>query len=242
MTEPTQEASPRLKARIAGFLYLIVIVGGVFAELFVRGRLIVHGDAAATAHNIVAHMLLFRLGFAAELFYCAFCNVPLAIIFYDLFKIVNRSAAVLVVFFSLMGTAIETVSLFGHFAPILLLGGQSFLSAFTPGQLQAWSYLSLQLFDYGFGMALVFFGFYCLSIGYLIFKSTFLPRVIGALLMVEGPCYLINSFASFLAPAFAARVFPFLMVSAVAEILLCLWLLVMGVNVERWNEQAAAAA
>jgi Domain of unknown function (DUF4386) len=242
MMERFPEASPRLKARIAGLLYLIVIVGGVFAELFVRGRLVASGDAAATAHNIVTHQLLYRSGFAVELFYCACCNVPITLIFYDLFKVVSRSAALLVVFFSLMGTAIESVSLLGHFAPLILLGGGHAMRVFTPEQLQAWSYLSLQLFDYGFGIALVFFGFYCLSLGYLIFRSTFLPRIIGVLLAIEGLCYLTNSFAQFLAPAFAARVFPFLMASAVAEVSLCLWLLVIGVNVQRWKEQASAAA
>src|SRR2546422_892027 len=103
MRERIAEASPRLKARIAGLLYLIVIVGGIFAELFVRGRLVVHGDAAATAHNIVTHELLYRLGFAAEVFYCS-CNVPLTLILYDLFKVVNKSVALLVVFFCLVGT------------------------------------------------------------------------------------------------------------------------------------------
>jgi Domain of unknown function (DUF4386) len=240
MTEPTREVSPRLKARIAGLLYLIVIAGGLFAEIFVRGRLVVHGDAAATAANILAHPTLYRSGFAVELFYCAFCNVPIAVIFYDLFKVVDRGAALLVVFFSLMGTVIESLSLLGHFAPVILLGGGHAMRVFTPEQLQGWSYFSLQMFDYGFAIALVFFGFYCLSLGYLIFRSTFLPRFIGVLLAIEGPCYLVNSFAQFLAPAFAARVFPFLMASAVAELLLCLWLLVVGLNVERWKEQAAA--
>ena len=79
MSERITEVSPRVQARIAGFLYLIVIVGGIFAELFVRGRLVVHGDAAATAHNIVTHELLFRSGFAVELFYCAFCNIPIVL-------------------------------------------------------------------------------------------------------------------------------------------------------------------
>jgi Domain of unknown function (DUF4386) len=232
-------ASPRLKARIAGLLYLIIIVGGIFAEMFVRGRLIVHGDAAATAHNIMAHELLYRLGFAAELFYCS-CNVPLTLIFYDLFKVVNRNVALLVVFFSLVGTAIESVSLLGHFAPLILLGGGRHLSVFTAAQLQAGAYLSLQLFEYGFAIALVFFGFFCLSIGYLIFRSTFLPRIIGVLLAIEGVCYLANSFAYFLAPGIAARVFAFLEVSAVGEISLCLWLLVVGLNAERWQEQAGA--
>jgi len=232
--------SPRLKARIAGLLYLIVIVGGIFAEIFVRGRLVVHGDAAATAHNIVGQELLYRLGFAAEIFYCA-CNVPLILIFYDLFKVVNRNVALLVVFFSLVGTAVESVSLLAHFAPLVLLGGGRYLSAFTVEQLQAAAYMSLQLFEYGFAICLVFFGFYCLSIGYLIFRSTFFPRIIGVLLVIQGLLYLTNSFANFLAPGIAARVFPYLAASAVAEISLCLWLLVMGVNVQRWKEQASAA-
>jgi hypothetical protein len=240
ITERITETSPRLKARIAGLLYLIVIIGGIFAEIFVRGRLVVHGDAAATAHNIVGHELLYRLGFAAEIFYCA-CNVPLILIFYDLFKVVNRNVALLVVFFSLVGTAVEIVSLFAHFAPLVLLGGGHYLSAFTVEQLQAAAYMSLQLFEYGFAICLVFFGFYCLSFGYLIFRSTFFPRIIGVLLVIQGLLYLTNRFANFLAPGIAARVFPYLAASAVAEISLCLWLLVMGVNVQRWNEQASAA-
>jgi hypothetical protein len=97
------------------------------------------------------------------------------------------------------------------------------------------------LFEYGFAIALVFFGFYCLSFGYLILRSTFFPRVIGMLLAVEGLLYLTTSFAKFLAPGIAARVFPFLVASAVAEISLCLWLLVVGVNEQRWKEQARAA-
>ncbi|WP_213804430.1 DUF4386 domain-containing protein [Granulicella sp. dw_53] len=241
MIERIEGMSPRLKARVAGLLYLIVIAGGIFAELFVRGQLVVHGDAAATAHNIMTHELLYRLGFAVEIFYCA-CNVPLVLLFYDLFKVVNRSVAVLVVFFSLVGTAIESVSLLGHFAPLLLLGGGHSLNGFTAEQLQSLSYVSLQLFERGFAIALVFFGFYCLLFGYLIFRSTFFPRVIGVLLALEGVCYLINSFANFVAPAFAARFFSYLMVFGLAEVLLCGWLLVRGVNVERWREQAQRSA
>jgi len=233
------ETSPQIYARIAGFLYLIVIVGGIFAEVFVRGRLVVHGDPAATARNILTHELLYRMGFAAEIFYCA-CNVPLTLIFFHLFKAVNRNVTLLVVFFSLVGTAVESVSLLCHYAPLVLLEGGHQLNAFTPQQLQAWAYLCLQGFEYGFAIALVFFGFYCISIGYLIFRSTFLPRIIGILMVIEGLLYLANSFANFLAPGIAARVFPFLAASAIAEISLCLWLLVVGVNVKKWKEKVAA--
>ena len=100
------EQSPRLYARIAGGLYLIVIVGGLFAQIFVRGRLVVPGDAAATAHNIMAHQLLYRLGFAVETFYLV-CNVPLTVIFYGLFKVVNRNVALLEAIFGLVSTAVE---------------------------------------------------------------------------------------------------------------------------------------
>jgi hypothetical protein len=234
------EASPRLYARIAGFLYLIVIVGGIFAEIFVRGRLVVHGDAAATAHNIMAHQLLYRLGFAVEAFYLV-CNVPITIIFYALFKVVNKSVALLEAIFGLLSTAVEGVSLLAHYAPLVLLGGDRYLSAFTAEQIQAAAYLSLQLFEGGFAISLVFFGFDCLALAYLIVRSTFFPRVIGALLAVEGVGYLINSFALFLAPELQTRIFPYFMPMAIAEIALCLWLLVVGVNEQRWKEQATEA-
>jgi|SRR5215469_6295651 len=236
----TLEASPRFKARIAGLLYLIVIVAGFFAEVLVRGKLVVHGDPSATAHNITAHQMLYRWGMVIELFYLA-CNLPLALLLYDLFKVVSRTAALLDLGFGLLSTAIEAVSLLGHYAPLLFLGGGQQLSAFTPEQLQQASYVSIQVFEYGFAICLVFFGFDCLAMAYLIVRSTFFPRIIGVLLAIEGVAYLANSLANFLVPAVAERVFPFLAASAIAEILLCLWLLVMGVNERRWKEQGLAA-
>jgi hypothetical protein len=239
MLEPI-EASPRFYARIAGLLYLMVIVGGLFAELFVRARLVVHGDAAATAHNIQAHELLYRLGFAVEIFYCA-CNLPLIFILYDLFKVVNKRVSLVMVFFSLVGTAIESVSLLCHFAPLVILGNGTQLSAFTVEQLQAAAYTSVGLFEYGFAICLVFFGFYCLALAYLIFRSTFFLRIIGVLLAIEGLGYVVNSFTLFLTPGLQARIFPYFMATGIGEIALCLWLLVIGVNVQRWKEQARAS-
>jgi hypothetical protein len=231
------EDSPRVKARIAGFLYLIIIVGGIFAQIGVRDRLVVNGDAAATAQNIVAHVLLYRLGFTVEVFYLL-CNIPLTLILYDLFKVVNKKAARLLLFFSIVGTAVEGVSLLAHYAPLVFLGKGSYLAAFTTAQLQAAAYISLRMFDYGFMIALSFFGFFCISLAYLIFKSTFFPRVVGGLLAIQGTLYLTNSFAHFVSPPVGARVFPFLAVSGIAEVSFCLWLLVVGVNVQRWKEQA----
>jgi hypothetical protein len=232
------ELSPRTKARIAGFLYLIVIVGGIFAEIVVRGRLVVSGDPAATAHNIASHELLYRLGFATEAFYLL-CNVPLTFILYDLFKVVNKKLALVMALFSAIGTAVEGVSLLAHYSPLIFLGKQAYLSAFSPAQLQTAAYVSLRMFEYGFMIALTFFGFFCFTLAYLIFRSTFFPRLIGALLVVEGALYLTNSFAHFIAPAFGDRIFPFLAVSGLAEVSFCLWLLIVGLNVRRWREQEA---
>jgi hypothetical protein len=164
----------------------------------------------------------------------------LAVIFYNLFKIVNRSLALVMAFFDLVGAAIESVVLLNHFAPLVFLKSGGSLSVFKPEQLQAQAYMSLELQDIGLAISLVFFGFDILVTGYLIFRSTFLPRILGVLLAIEGVGYLINSFALFLAPGLQARIFPYFMATGIAEISLCLWLLVIGVNVQRWKEQASA--
>jgi uncharacterized protein DUF4386 len=239
-TKRIAEVSPKLMARIAGFLYLIVIVGGAFAELGVRAKLVAPGNPTVTAQNIMAHQTLYRLGFTAEVFYLA-CNVPLVVIFYGLFKVVNKNVALLDAIFGLVSTAVEAVSLLAHYAPLVILGGASYLSAFTPAQLHAASYLSLQLFEGGFAICLVFFGFDCLAMAYLIINSTFFPRIIGVALAIEGVGYLVNSFTLFLAPQWQSRIFPYFTVTALAEVALALWLLVMGVHEQKWREQVRAA-
>jgi hypothetical protein len=233
--------SPRDKARIAGFLYLIIIVGGVFAQIFVRDRLVVSGDPAATANNIASHELLYRLGFSAEVFYLL-CSVPLKVLLYQLFKVVNRSVALVMVLFAALGAAIQGVILLAHYAPLVFLGKGAWLSAYSTVQLQAAAYMSLRIFDYGYMIALAFFGCFCLLIGYQVLRSTFFPRFVGALLVIEGVLYLANSFGHFVAPAFGDRVFPFLFVSGIAELSFCLCLLIAGVNAQRWDEQAARIA
>jgi len=116
------EASPRFYARIGGVEYVFVIIAGTFAELFVRGRLFVHGDAAATAHDIMAHQMLYRWGFAVEVLYCV-CNLPVAVIFYNLFKVVNRKLALLGVCLDIAVNTIEAISTLAHYEPLLLLNG-----------------------------------------------------------------------------------------------------------------------
>jgi len=169
-------------------------------------------------------------------------NMVLALIFYDLFKIVNRSLAALVVFLLLVGSAIECAGLLGHYAPLILLGDESGLTAFDAGQISALVQISLGLQTGGFALSLVFFAFYDFAVSRLTLRSTFLPRVLGWLMAAAGVCYLTNSVAIFLWPAFAVALFPYvLLVPFVGELSFALWLFVFGVNASRWEEQAGAA-
>jgi hypothetical protein len=236
--ERVAEASPRFKARIAGVLYLITAASG-FAES-VRSKLVVYGDAATTATNILTHQQLFRLALVSDVI-VAVCYIAVTLLFFDLFKPVNRSLSLLAAFFSLVGCAIAALTCVFHLAPLVVLGGAHELSAFNVGQLQALALTFLKLHSQGYNISLVFFGFYCLLIGYLIFRSTFLPRVLGGLMAVAGLCYMPYSFATFVSPQFAARLFPWVMMPGAGELVLALWLLVMGVNEQRWKEQAGAA-
>jgi len=234
------DASPRQLARIAGALYLIVIVGGFFAQGFVSAALVVPGDAAATVRNVDGNELLYRSGLVAHVV-ILLCNIPLAVIFYELFKVVDRRIALLVAFLTLVGTAIEGATLIQQFAVLLFLGDARYLSAFTPEQLQALAYMPLQLQEIGFTIGLVFFGSYGLSLGYLVFNSTFLSRILGVLLAIGGSCYLINSFLIFLTPEFASKLFPYILLpSLVGEGSFCLTLLLVGLNARRWEERARA--
>jgi hypothetical protein len=234
-------ASPRQLARMAGALYLINIVGGAFAIGFVRAMLFVP-DPAATALNIQTHELLYRSGLAAHVVVTV-TNVPLAVIFYDLFKVVNRRLALLDMCFILVATAIEAAGLVNQFAPLVLLGSGPSTSALPAAQLQVLAYVPWALSSIGYDIYTVFFGFDIICMAYLVLRSTFLPRAIGVLLAIDGLAYLGNSFADVLAPGFAAQLVPWIQLPAlVGEGSLCLWLLVFGVNGERWQLWAASAS
>jgi hypothetical protein len=193
------EASPGFKARMAGVFYFLTFLTGAVSA-FVGGRLVVSGDAAATANNILAHQPLLWLGF------------------------------------SLVGCAVQAfISLF-HLAPLVLLGGAPYLSVFKVEQLRALAFMFLEFYGQGFNICFVFFGFYCLLIGYLIFRSAFLPRILGALMAIGGLGWL-----TFLLPPFAEHLWPYIAGPGIlGEASLTLWLLVMGVNAQRWKERSSA--
>ncbi len=229
----TVETSPRLWARVAGVFYLLTIAMGVFAELFVRGALVVRDDAAATASNILAHESFYRLGLVADLIMLV-CYVAVTLLFYYLFKPVSRSLSLLAAFFSLIGIAVLAVNCLSHVAPLIFLGNANYLSVFEPNQLQALALVSLRLHARGYTISGVFFGMYMLLLGVMIFKSEFLPRIVGVLMAIGGLGNLIDSFATFLSPALAARLPDLGMLGGLAELALTVWLLAMGVNAAKW--------
>ena len=217
-------------ARIAGLLYLIVIATGLFAEVFVRQALHVSGDALATANNIKMSEMLYRLGFVADLTNFI-CGLPCVLILYILFKPVNKNLMILALFFVIIQTAIIAVNLLNQIAPLLFLINASYLTAFSPDQLATLSMTALNLQAQGYGIGLVFFGFYCLIIGYLIVKSRFLPRILGVLYAIAGLAYLINSFTLFLFPKLSPTVFPIIAVPAfIGELSFCLWLCIKAAS------------
>lgn len=227
-------ASPRTTARVAGAFYLMEMLTGGLA-IAVVGRLIVPADAVATASNILAHESRFQLSFAANLLQFA-CYVVVTGLLYHLFKPVNARLSLLAAFFSLMGCAIGAVSCLFELAPLTVLGGATYLNVFTVAQLQALSLVFLKLYGQLFNISFVFFGCYCLLIGYLILESTFLPRILGVGMAIAGLGWL-----TFLSPALTHVVSPYILAVGLGEVALTLWLLVAGVNPERWNEQAGAA-
>src|SRR6202041_693246 len=195
----------------------------------------VEGDAAITANNILAHESLFRVGLAIGLI-STVCYVAVTALFYDLFKPVNRTLSLLAAFFSLVGCAILAFASLFQLAPLVVLGGGQYLTVFKVEQLRALASLFLELYSQGVNICFVFFGVYCLLIGYLIFRSAFLPRILGVLMAFAGLGWL-----TFLSPTLANYLSPYIQVLGVlAEGSLMLWLLVMGVNVQRWKEQASS--
>jgi hypothetical protein len=233
-------ASSRRLARIAGVLYLINILGGAFALGVVPALLLV-ADPAATAQNIQTHELLYRSALVAHVL-VVLTNVPLAMIFYELFKVVNRRLALLDAFFILVATSIEASGLINQFTPLILLGSGSYSNALPAAQLQALAALPSDLAGVDYSVHTLFFAVDIAIMGYLILRSTFVPRAIGALLLIDAAAYAVYGFADLLVPAFAAQLVPWIQLPALlSEGALCLWLLVVGVRTDRWMERSRAS-
>ncbi|MCU1285513.1 MAG: hypothetical protein JWO13_1863 [Acidobacteriales bacterium] len=212
---------------------LLTILTGIFAQGFVSNRLVVNGDAAATAANILAHRTLFQWSYTVFIIEMA-CNIAMTVLFYELLKPAGRSVSLLAASLGIAGCIIKSFSRFFYIMPLFILGGAPYLNVFSPGQLQALALVSLKINDRGAGMALAFFGFYAVLSGYLIIKSTFLPRILGAWSVLGGLGWL-----SFVYPPLGSRLFNYVAVIALlGAMAMIFWLLAVGVNEKRWMEKA----
>ena len=228
--------SPKGKARLAGVFEALEGFPAAFGQVAVLGSLVVAGNASATARNILSHQGLYRLGFAIPLLAVGF-HIAWAVLFYQLFKPVNRTITLLATFVILVGCAVQTVAAVLYLMPLLILQGGHSLGAFTTAQQQGLALWSVDVAHMAFNVYLIFFGAWCLVTGYLIFRSTFLPRFLGVMLALDGLGWM-----TYLWPPLATSIYPVIaIVSGVAEFSLILWLLILGVNSERWYEQASIA-
>jgi hypothetical protein len=234
---PTER--PKILARLAGVFFLLTIVGGVVAQGFISERLIDLRDAAATASNILANRGLFQAGFTIYLIEMA-CQTVTAALFYRLLRPVSPWLALLMLLFEFLGIVIKTGARVFYIAPLWILDGQTAqgaMSAMMQTQLESLAIMLLKVNDNGAATALAFFGFSTLLMGWLIFRSTYLPRWLGVLGMISGIGWL-----TFLYPPLGYSVFMFValfgLVTAAATIF---WLIVFGVDEEKFRAAEASA-
>jgi hypothetical protein len=233
--------SPQVYAKVAGVIWLIVAMLAPFGEFFVRQGLIVPGNVAATAENIVASQSLFRAGFATDLVVFVI-EVALAAVLYVLFRPVSRTLALVMAFARLAMVTILGLNLLNMFTALQLLTNPEYVTAFEKGQLQALAFMFLNAQHYGYALGMVFFGLHLGVLGFLVYRSRFLPRILGILMVVSALGYLADSFTKFLLSQSADTLAVVVVVTAlIGELPLTLWLLVKGVNVERWRQRALAS-
>jgi hypothetical protein len=222
-------------AKIAGILFLLSFVAGFFGEFYVPSHLIVPGDAAATAANLVDNDTLFRIGFAAYLVE-AWCDVGLALLLYVLLKPVHRHLALLSAFLGLVSTALFAVCEMFFFCAPFLLTNPLFAQSFSPGQLNALVYFFVRVYASGAGLFMIFYGSASLIRGYLIYRSIYLPRFLGVMLGILGLAFIIKNLTLVLVPKYS---WDLLLLPAPLTILaLTVWFLTKGIDVEKWNARA----
>jgi hypothetical protein len=223
-----QDTSQNKIARLAGLFYLIYILTTVLATI-VRSRIIVFGDAAATANNIMSSQLLFRFGFVTQLVSAAFFLLA-AWALYVLLKPVNNNLALLFLLLNLGGVAVECTNMLNLFAALPFLSGANYLNVFQTGQLQAIAMSFLNSYTNGFMIAQIFYGTWLLPLGYLVYKSRFLPKLLGIVLILDFFGILFWFFQFFLFPSSGVASYPSYVVGFIAEVSISLWLLIKGVK------------
>lgn len=225
-------------ARTAGFLYMLLIPIGIFGMLYVPNTLFVEGDVAATANNIMANETLYRLSIMSALL-TQVVQIVVVLFLYKVLKPAGKNFAMLMVIFILVAVPIAMLNELNQFAVLILLNGAEYLTAFTGDQIHALVGLFLELRHSGIFIAQIFWGLWLFPMGYLVFKSGFLPKIIGILLVVACFGYLIDFFVFFFMPDFDITFSEF---TFLGELLITFWLLIKGVNIEAWEKRALASA
>jgi hypothetical protein len=231
--------STKKKARIAGFLYLLLIVAAPFRLIYIPNTLFVTGNATATANNIAAHELLFRLGIVTDLF-CGTILIFLVLALYRLFKGVDQNLAVLMVIVGgVMPATIDFFNVLNDAAALLLVRGADFLSVFQRSQLDALAMLFLRLHSQEIVAAEILWGLWLFPLALLVLRSGFLPRFLGVWLIINGFAYFILSFTGILLPQYQDAVSNIAFPAQLGEVAFMLWLLIMGAKEQ---DQTLAAA
>jgi hypothetical protein len=228
-------------ARVAGILYIIIFIAAVFSSMYVPSNLIVPGDAATTANNIMASESLFRLGFVGYLI-IFLSEIVLSVLLYVLLKPVSKTLSLVAMVSRLAMTTIHGINLLNQFFALLLLSGAAYLSVLETDQLHALVLLFLNAFSYGWSIGIVFFGLHTFLLGYLVFKSGYFPRILGVLLIFASLAYLVDNFAILLLPNYEETPVFLVLPIIIAELAFPLWLLIKGVNVELWKKRALESA
>jgi len=231
-----------MQARIIGLLYVLIAVLAAFGEVYVRGGMIVAADPSRTAANILANQQLYRVAGATDIVVLA-CDVAVAVLFYALLKNVGRTVALLAAAFRLALVAVNGAAVLTHFAPLMLLRSADDMSAMGRDQLQALAMFSLKLHSTAFSIAIVFFGIHCVLIGYLIYRSGFLPRIFGTLWVLAGLLYVTHSMLTLLGTHLPGPAMDItLLVAGLSELSLAPWLLIAGVNSTKWQARTNASS
>jgi len=223
-------------ARIAGLLYLLLALTGAFSLVYVPSTLIVSGDATATANNITSSELLFRTGILSGLI-SNVIFVFLVLALYRLLKEISRKQAILMVILVVISVSTTFVNTFNQIAALIILSGADFLSVFETSQLDAGAYVFLRLHSQGLQIIQIFWGLWLFPFGLLVYKSRFIPRILGVLLIIAGFAYLLSSFTFLVLPQYTAAISPLIMLLEMGELPIIFWLLIMGAKAQSEERQ-----
>jgi len=217
-------------ARIAGFLYLLIVIFGLIAQIFVRDNLVDYDNATITAKNILNAEFWYRFGFVSELLMLV-CDIGVTTILYILLKDTSKNLSLLSTLFRVASIIILSVTALTHYAALSFLKDPGYLDVFTSSQLNAFALLSIKLHGTGYNISLFFFGFHLIILGFLIYRSGLFKKILGILLLIGGICYIANGFIWFLFPDLVKFVYPAIILPcAIGEWIFCFWLIIKGVR------------